>query len=170
MKSIDSKHRPEQELHTARLRKEVKERSDKLMNSFLISYFFVGLLLAIFYDTWLVAFGVGGSCVIAYYSTKIALPDSNLYQYVLSGILGIFMAQYIYQMHGLFEMHFTAFIGSAILITYQNWKLQIPMLAIVVVHHAVFSFLQNSGIDNIYFTQLEFLSCKHLLYILYWLL
>ena len=33
------------------------------------------------------------------------------------------MAEFIYQMHGLFEMHFFAFIGSAILITYQNWKL-----------------------------------------------
>ena len=155
MVQIKSKHNLEQELHTARLREEVKERSDKLMNYFLISYFLGGLALAIFYDTWLVAFGVGGSGVVAYYSAKIALPDSKMYQYILSGILGIFMAQYIYQMHGLFEMHFIAFIGSAILITYQNWKLQIPILAVVVVHHGVFSFLQNSGMDNIYFSQLE---------------
>src|SRR3982751_2068953 len=62
----------------------------------------------------------------------------------------IFMAQYIYQMHGLFEMHFFAFIGSAILITYQNWKLQIPMLLVVVIHHLAFGYLQNSGIENIY--------------------
>lgn len=85
---------------------EVKERSDRLMNYFLICFFLVGLLLASYYDTWLIAFGVGGTSLLAYYSTKIALPNSTLYQYVLSIVLGIFMAQFIYQMHGMFEMHF----------------------------------------------------------------
>ena len=66
------------------------------------------------------------------------------------------MAQFIYQMHGMFEMHFFAFIGSAILITYQNWKLQLPMLIVVGIHHALFSYLQNSGVSGIYFTQLSY--------------
>lgn len=134
----------------------VKERSDRLMNYFLIGYFLIGLIFAVFYDTWLIALGVGGLSVLAYYSAKIALPDSSLYQYVLSAVLGIFMAQYIYQMHGLFEMHFFAFIGSALLITYQKWKLQIPMLIVVTVHHATFSYLQNTGFTKIYFTRLDY--------------
>jgi two-component system sensor histidine kinase/response regulator len=133
----------------------VKKRSDKLINYFLPGYFFMGLVFAYFYETWLIAIGTGGICLIAYYSVKKALPSSNLYQYVLSVIFGIFMAQYIYQMHGMFEMHFFAFIGSAILITYQNWKLQIPMVLVVVVHHGIFGYLQNSGTENIYFTQLD---------------
>jgi two-component system sensor histidine kinase/response regulator len=78
-----------------------------------------------------------------------------MYQYVLSGILGIFMAQFIYQMHGMFEMHFFAFIGSTMLITYKNWKLQIPMLVVVGIHHATFGYLQNQGVEDIYFTQLS---------------
>lgn len=134
----------------------VKERSDRLMNFFLASYFLVGVVLAFFYDTWFIAFGVGGILLIAYYSVKLALPDSDLYQYVLSAVLGIFMAQFIYQMHGLFEMHFFAFIGSAVLITYQKWKLQIPMLIIVLVHHAIFGYLQNTGTEEVYFTRLEY--------------
>jgi signal transduction histidine kinase/DNA-binding response OmpR family regulator len=76
---------------------------------------------------------------------------------VLSTVIAVFMAQYIYQMHGLFEMHFFAFIGSAILITYQNWKLQIPMLFLVTAHHALFAYLQWSGNDNIYFTRLAYM-------------
>jgi uncharacterized membrane protein AbrB (regulator of aidB expression) len=64
------------------------------------------------------------------------------------------MAQYIYQMHGLFEMHFFAFIASAILITYQKWKLQIPLLLLVVIHHGVLGYLQNLGFEKVYFTQL----------------
>ncbi|HEY4324321.1 MAG TPA: response regulator [Mucilaginibacter sp.] len=135
---------------------EVRKRSDQLMNYFLISYFLVGLILAGFYGTWLIAFGVGGISLIAYYSAKIALPDSSLYQYVLSAVLGIFMAQFIYQMHGLFEMHFFAFIGSALLITYQKWKLQIPILIVVTIHHASLGYLQDIGYSNVYFTQLGY--------------
>ena len=134
---------------------QVKEKSDRLMNYFLPAFFLMGLLLAFYYDTWLIAIGVGGLCLLAYYSAKLILPHSNLYQYVLAVVLGIFMAQFIYQMHGMFEMHFLAFIGSAILITYRNWKLQIPLAIIVIVHHAVFGYLQIMGFDKIYFTQLD---------------
>lgn len=134
---------------------QVKERSDKLMNYFLICFFVCGLLLAPFYDTWLIAFGVGGLNLFAYYYTKAAMPDSNLYQYVLSVVLGIFMAQGIYQMHGLFEMHFAAFVASAILITYQNWKLQIPLVLFVLIHHSGLAFMQNSGVKGVYFSQLD---------------
>src|SRR6185436_15804910 len=137
---------------------QIKIKSDRLMNYFLISYFFGGIVLAFFYDTWLVAIGVGGLSLLAYYSAKSALPKSTLYQYVASTVLGVFMAQYIYQMHGLFEMHFVAFVGSAMLITYQNWKLQIPITLLVVVHHAIFGYLQFIGFDKIYFTQLDYMS------------
>lgn len=139
---------------------QIKEKSDKLINYFLLSYFAAGLLLAYFYDTWDVALGIGSLSLLAYYSAKRALPKSNLYQYVLSTVLGIFMAQFIYQMHGMFEMHFVAFIGSALLITYQNWKLQIPLVLVVVVHHALFGYLQFVGYDKIYFTQLEYMDLQ----------
>ncbi len=143
-------------VYAASYQLQVKRRSDKLINYFLPCYFLIGFVFAQFYDTWEISIGVGSICLIAYYSVKVALPGSNLYQYVLSVVFGIFMAQYIYQMHGQFEMHFFAFIGSAILITYQNWKLQIPMLVVVVVHHTIFGYLQNSGVESIFFTQLDY--------------
>ena len=148
-----------QPIHSALLA-QIKHKSDKLMNYFLISFYLCGLLLAFFYDTWLIAVGVGSLSLLAYYSTKFLLPNSNAYQYVLSVVFGIFMAQFIYQMHGLFEMHFFAFIGSAILVTYQNWKLQIPIALLVIVHHASFSYLQYAGYDNIYFTQLTYMGLQ----------
>jgi signal transduction histidine kinase/DNA-binding response OmpR family regulator len=146
----------ENQLNTDVFSLAVKKRSDKLINFFLIGFFLAGLIFAMFYDTWLIAFGVGGLSLIAYYSCKTFLPDSNLYQYILSIVLGVFMAQYIYQMHGMFEMHFFAFIGSAMLITYQNWKLQIPIMLVVVIHHGTLGYLQNIGIDKLYFSQLDF--------------
>jgi len=139
---------------------QVKHKSDRLMNYFLVSFFITGLLLAFFYDTWLIAIGVGGLSLLAYYSTKLLLPGTGVYQYMVSVVFAIFMAQFIYQMHGLFEMHFIAFIGSAILITYQNWKLQIPLAAVVIVHHASFGYLQYIGYDKIYFTQLDYMTLQ----------
>ena len=134
----------------------IKKRADRLMNNFLAVYFTGGIVFACFYDTWSMALGCGSLCLAAYYLAKAALPSSNLYQYVLSAILGVFMAQYIYQMHGMFEMHFFAFIGSALLITYQNWKLQIPIMLVVVIHHAILSYLQNTGVQGVYFSLVDF--------------
>src|ERR1700712_5629511 len=67
-------------------------RSDMLMNYFLVAYFLLGLVFAVFYNTWLVAVCVGGMALIVYYAVKAALPHSSLYQYVLSAVLGVFMA------------------------------------------------------------------------------
>lgn len=150
----------EQIMHIEAFEKQIKSKSDRLINFFLISFFILGLLLAFFYDTWQVATGVGGMSLIAYYSAKYILPNSNFYQYVLSAVMGIFMAQYIYQMHGLFEMHFIAFIGSAMLITYQNWKLQLPLALVVVFHHALFAYMQFLQGAEVYFTQLEYMDLQ----------
>lgn len=139
---------------------DVKRRSDKLINYFLGLYFIAGLYFATFYDTWDIALGVGCISLLAYYSVKWFLHDSNLYQYVLSVCRGIFMAQFIYQLHGMFEMHFFAFIGSAILITYQNWKLQLPMLVFVAVHHLSLNYLQGIGWETVYFTNLDALELQ----------
>jgi signal transduction histidine kinase len=150
----------DQSLHIREFLLAIKDKSDSLMNYFVISYFVFGLFLASYYDTWEIAIGVGGLLLIAYFSAKWALPKSDFYQYVLSTVLGIFMAQFIYQMHGMFEMHFTAFVASAILITYQNWRLQIPLTVVVVVHHGLFAYLQFIGLDKIYFTQLDYMSLE----------
>src|SRR5450432_390415 len=145
---------------SAQYQDAVKKRSDRLMNYFLAAFFGCGLLVAPFYVSWSIALGVGSLSMLCYYSAKRMLPGSDLYQYVLSFVLAVFMAQFIYQMHGLFEMHFFAFIASAILITYQKWKLQIPLTVAVVVHHATLGYLQNLGYDKIYFTQLDLLSLQ----------
>ena len=131
--------------------------ANKVNEGLLFAMFIFGIFIAIFYDTWLVAFAVGGLCLAAYYISKKMLPESDLYQYMLSSISAIFAAQFIYQMHGMAEMHFWVFICSTILIIYQNWKLQIPLIAIVVIHHGSFAYLQFAGYREIYFTQLDYM-------------
>jgi PAS domain S-box-containing protein len=139
---------------------DIKYKSDKLMDYFLVGFFVLGLLFAFYYDTWMIAIGIGGLSLVAYYSAKYFLPASDLYQYVLSTVIGVFMAQYIYQMHGMFEMHFFAFIGSTILVTYRKWELQIPIALVVLIHHAAFGYLQYIGVDEIRFTQLDYMSLQ----------
>ncbi|MBX2955762.1 MAG: GAF domain-containing protein [Cyclobacteriaceae bacterium] len=153
---------------TAADRKEIfeaiKKKSDGTMTIALVAYFVFGIFLSFFYDTYLVAFGVGGLSLAAYFITKAVLPTSNLYQYVLGAVLAVFAAQFIYQMHGLFEMHFFVFVGSTLLITYQNWRLQLPLIILVVVHHASFAYLQYLGNREIYFTQLEYMDLQAFLF------
>jgi methyl-accepting chemotaxis protein len=132
--------------------KDIYKKSDKLIGYFLLSYFVFGLLLAFWYDTWIIAIGVGGLCTACFFLATKLFPDSTINQYVASAAVGIYVAQYIYQMHGMFEMHFFAFIGATLMISYQNWKSLIPVGLIVAVHHGLFAYLEYIGNDKIYFT------------------
>src|ERR1043165_8537169 len=144
--------------------KGIYAKADKWTESILVLMFFFGIFISFFYDTWLIAFGVGGLCLFAYFISKKMLPGSNFYQYVLSTISAILAAQYIYQMHGMAEMHFWVFISSTILILYQNWRLQVPLIVIVVIHHGSFAYLQFIGYKEIYFTQLAYMDLTTFLF------
>ena len=145
--------------------KEIHDRSDKLIEIFLWGYFFFGVGISFFYDTWLIGLSVGSLVILAYFMSKKMFPGASLRHYVVSAGIGIYMGQFIYQMHGLFEMHFFAFIGATLLITYQNWKALIPLAVVIVVHHAVFGYLQYQSFttdssDYTYFTQLDYMDLQ----------
>jgi methyl-accepting chemotaxis protein len=140
--------------------KSINEKSDRIMKYVVWVYFAFGLGIAPFYDTYALALGVGGLCVLAYFMTKMLLPQGTLHHYVMSSILAIFSALFIYQMHGLFEMHFFFFVGAAWVITYRNWKSIIPLVLITVVHHSTFAWLQYKGMKELYFTQLDYMDLQ----------
>lgn len=146
------------------LYKEIYAKADRIIERLLILMFLFGVFIAFFYETWLVTFVVGSLCLFAYFIIKKLLPGSNLYQYVLSSVCTVFAAQYIYQMHGMAEMHFWVFISSTALIIYQNWKLQIPMIVIVYIHHGAFAYMQYAGYKDVYFTQLEYMDLTAFLF------
>lgn len=150
--------------HEAQFFAGINVRSDTKMNIAVVLYFFFGIGLSFFYDTYLIGIGVGGLCLLVYYASKALMPKSSLSRYVLAVVYAIFGAQFIYQMHGMFEMHFIFFVGSALLITYQDWRLQIPLTLFVVIHHGTFAYLQYKGMKDIYFTQLDYMDLQAFLF------
>jgi methyl-accepting chemotaxis protein len=149
----------------------IDRKSDRIIELILVVYFVFGIFLSFFYETYLFGFVMGGLILIAYFLTKALLFQYKVHHYVGSAAVGLFMAQFIYQMHGLFEMHFTAFIGLIVLLTYQNWKTLIPLSLIVVVHHSAFAYVQYLGVVNdipeyrqIYFTQLDYMDLQTFLF------
>jgi len=133
-----------------------RKKMDKILFILLAAYFVFGLFIALYYDTWFMAIGVGGLITATIVIAWKLFPNSTIYQYIASGLFGIYLGQMIYQMHGLFEMHFFFFVGSAILIGYQNWKLQLPFVLVAAVHHSTFAYLQFvQGMDKVYFSQVN---------------
>ena len=146
---------------------EIHERATKVIEIVLIAYFVFGLFLSLFYDTWTVGVGVGVLTLALYYSSKLIFKGGRVHHYVISLALAIFMAQFIYQMHGLFEMHFTAFIAIIALMAYQNVWVFLPATLFIVIHHSIFAYIQYSGFINdnqeykeIYFTQLDYMDLQ----------
>ncbi|MCS7003807.1 MAG: SpoIIE family protein phosphatase [Cytophagales bacterium] len=140
--------------------KEIYRKADKLIEKVLWAYVLFSLFWSIFYDTWLIGISVSTICMAFYYFSKYVLPNSTFYQYVSASIQAIFVALFIYQMHGLFEMHFFAFISCTVLIIYQNPFLQIPFISLIVLHHGLFGYLQYIGYREIYFTQLDYMDLQ----------
>lgn len=150
--------------HKKALFLEIDKRSDRAMAFTLIGNFLFGLFLATYYETWLIGITVGSLNLAAYWGSKLLLPNTKIYQYVGSTVLGIFMAQFIFQMHGLFEMHFFAFISSTLLISYSNWRLQLPLFIVIIIHHITFAYLQFLGVEGVYFTQLSYMDLDTFLF------
>lgn len=165
MNSIVNHQASKHQEYNHRFIKEIRQRSNKLIEIFLVGYFIFGLAIANYYDTFFIALAVGGLLLSCYFLSKKLFPNSTVNQYVASTCVGVFMGQFIYQMHGMFEMHFFAFIGATLMITYQNWKAQIPLALVIVLHHAVFGYIQYQSFSTnsenaVYFTQLDYMDLQ----------
>ncbi|UXP31231.1 hypothetical protein N6H18_12820 [Reichenbachiella agarivorans] len=137
-----------------------RKKADQYMTRVLLVHAGIALFLAFFYNTWFLGIAVSVLATAAWFGTKALLPESSTHRYLASSLLGIYVALFIYQMHGMFEMHFFAFISAAILIIYQDWKVQIPLIVFIVVHHASFAYAQFAGVPDVYFTQLQYMDLQ----------
>ena len=121
------------------------KEADRKTSYFVYGFFVFGILLAFYYDTWVFALGVGGSCLAAYLLCYLLIPGTLLSRMVTSLVFAIYMLQFIGQMHGMYEMHFFFFINIAILIIYQDWRIMVPYTLFAVLHHAFLFGVQMNG-------------------------
>jgi methyl-accepting chemotaxis protein len=142
----------------------INDKADRIMVFVVPIYFLFGVFLSFFHNTYAIAIGVGGLCIAFYFLNKMLLSWKSIHQYVLSSVLAVFSAQFIYQMHGLFEMHFFFFVSAIFLVAFRNWKLFIPMAIFIVAYYALFAWLQYKGIKEIYFTQLDHMNMQAFLF------
>lgn len=128
------------------------KEADKIIEILYILFALFSFIVAPVYQTFQLAVLVNALLFISYYGSKYLLPNTRFYQYVGSLNMSLYTALLIYQMHGMLEMHFVAFIGSILLIYYKDWRLQLPLTLGVVVHHTSFAYAQYLGYKEVYFT------------------
>lgn len=128
------------------------KQADKTMEIAFFIISFISFIISPIYDTFSLSISIIALLLSAYYVSKYALKGSSFYQYVGSACSALFTALLIYQMHGMIEMHFVAFISSILLINYRKWQLQLPLTLLVVIHHGVLAYIQYLGYQEVYFT------------------
>ena len=125
--------------------------TDKTMLFILMGFYLFGIGLSFYYDTWILGLGAGSATLGVYLLTYTFFRGKFLNRAVASLLLWNFSAQFIAQMHGMYEMHFFFFIACTILLIYQDWKVIVPITLYTVIHHIGFYVLNYTGdIDGAY--------------------
>ncbi|MEQ8242887.1 GAF domain-containing protein [Fulvivirga sp.] len=115
---------------------KVNEEADGIIKYFIYGFFFLGIGLSVFHDTYVLAIVMGGLSVGIYYVVK-TFGNGNLWaRLVVSFLMWNFAFQFILQMHGTYEMHFFYFIGLTVLLFYEDWRVLLPLMV-----YAIFTFL-----------------------------
>ena len=120
----------------------VQEKADKISDRFVIIFFVIGLFLAPIYETWLFSLITGGCALGIYLIARFVLSNKFYARMLISAVYAIFVLQFIGQMHGMAETHFFFFVNAALLIVYQDWRIMIPYVVLIVGHHSILAILQ----------------------------
>ena len=124
---------------------------DRYSHYFVLVHFGIGLALAPFYDTWLMAIVVGTLAAAMFLLCAWLAPRTLLTRCIAGVSLQAFVALHIYQLHGLPEMHFFFFSAFTMLIAYQDWRAPWPGALLIIGQHIWFAYLENSGVEMNFF-------------------
>lgn len=105
---------------------KIIQQADKITSGFLIGFFVLGILLAFFYDTFGLAFLMGGTSLGLFLVVRTMFPHTLLVRMLGSLLFWNFGVQFLFQLHGLDEIKFLFFITLTILLFYEDWRVFIP--------------------------------------------
>ncbi|MBA6392056.1 methyl-accepting chemotaxis protein [Colwellia sp. BRX10-3] len=127
--------------------------TNKIFIYLLSALFIESLFLSFFYDSYLPTFIIGLPALLVPLFFNQTAPNLAITRHVSAIALMIFAALHIHQTNGLIEAHFEVFILMAFLIIYQDWRVFITALLVVVIHHVSFYILQTNNFSVFVFTQ-----------------
>ena len=112
---------------------QVYLQADKLVSKFLIGFFVLGLLLNFVNPSWSLSIVAGSLLLISYYMLRFYFPAGAILRYSTGVITVLFFGQFFLQTGGVFQIQFVYFIGLAVLLLYENWKVLIAPLVLMLV-------------------------------------
>ncbi len=129
---------------------KVYEEADRTMHRFIIGYFILGVVISEFHSTWTIGLGIGGGFFVLYYLAYKFISYKPLLRYLISFLLWNYPLQFIFQMHGMYEIFFFYFISLTALLFYEDWKMIIPTTLYSLITIGIIYYLQTSGFESKY--------------------
>jgi methyl-accepting chemotaxis protein len=120
-------------------------QADSMTRYFILGFFGIGVLLSFFYDTYFLAVTMGGASLVVFFVFQALLPKSQFLRYIISLLFWNFGLQYLFQMHGLYEMHFFFFINLTVLLFYEDWKILLPATLYALISVTVLYYFQDDA-------------------------
>jgi methyl-accepting chemotaxis protein len=151
---------------------KINRQADRITTGFVIGFFVLGILLSFFYETYFTALVMGGVALAVYLITRAMLPNSMLLRMLASFLFWNFGLQYLFQMHGQYEMKFIYFIGLTVLLFHEDWKVFIPATVYALATLTYLYFYRDSEFIKANFQNMQdvtFMSfCIHIVSILFY--
>lgn len=124
----------------------VYHRGDRWMKIFIVGHVLLALLLAPIHSTWASALTTGPAAMVVFWMSVRLWPGAFITRCMAGMTLSVLVGLHIFQMHGLGEMHFLFFTTMTMMIVYADWRCLAPAVLFVMVQHAAFAVLQNTGV------------------------
>lgn len=123
-------------------------KSERVVRIFIFASILFGCLIAYKFNTYLIALLAGSISIIVYFLGLKFFPYTIAQRLINQSILQWFILQYIFQMHGMYEMHFAYFPITTMLIVYRDLTVFLITSLIPIIQHLVCFALQlNFGYD-----------------------
>jgi PAS domain S-box-containing protein len=130
---------------------KINRHADRITSGFMVGFFALGLLLSVFFETYLIAFVMGGISLGIYFGVRSLIPSSSAVRMIASFLFWNFGVQFLMQMHGQYEMKFTFFIALTVLLFHEDWKVFIPATVYSLITIVILYTYRDSDFVKTYF-------------------
>ncbi|MCS7005153.1 MAG: GAF domain-containing protein [Cytophagales bacterium] len=121
---------------------------DKRLSISVWGHFLFAIVFAAVHDTWSESLMVSVILIVSYYLAVYFYKGTILSQGIITFVHWGFASLYLYQMRGMYEMHFFYFLAATILVLYQSWFPQLPLSIMIFLHHVVLFIMHQTGAIN----------------------